>query len=96
LGDIKWVLYQYICDLGGDKFSFRCGNYAYNKISSMSGFTESKLCTVSGSLNLNGEYIYVTNIEDFDKKMVVISHKVFNDGEIHKEINNDDIVLYFA
>jgi copper(I)-binding protein len=62
----------------------------------MSGFTESKLCTVSGSLNLNGEYIYVTNIEDFDKKMVVISHKVFNDGEIHKEINNDDIVLYFA
>ena len=104
LGDPKWVLYQYICDMqskiplpyhaGGDKIftghgytRIRCGIYAFDKISRMSGFTKFPECPALkpgvvkftdefddlGILNLNGEYMYVFKFREYDKRQVIIS-----------------------
>jgi hypothetical protein len=103
LGDPKWVLYQYICDMqskiplpynvdgrqiiGHGRSIIRCGVYAFDKISRMSGFAKypefeplepgvTKLTDEFddlGMLNLNGEYMYVFKFRKYDKRQVIIS-----------------------
>lgn len=109
LGDVKWVLYQYICDLNPNSpepYAFRCGNYAYNKIATMECFKQSELTNYipykKGVLNLNGEEVIIMNIPEFNKKQLVISKNFKDewDNSDHREekqkIYPDDIVLYFA
>ncbi len=100
LGDVKWVLYQYICDMNKKGYTFRCGNYAYNKISNMQGFdTTYNGYTIScgnGWLDLNGEIIKVHRNEDLNKKQIIISPRSIDDWDVDETISPDDIVLYFA
>jgi hypothetical protein len=76
VGDIKWVLYQYICDLQEifktDDIYLTCGKYAYDKLSKMGGFTPN-LTNKYNTLNLNGETIGIRECYAIDKKQVDIS-----------------------
>lgn len=97
LGDVKWVLYQYICELNAEIYTLRCGKYAFNKISNMQGFE--KHLKRNGVLNLNGDEIIVVQFDTMDKKQIIISPKILDcveDQIIDTTIYPDDIVLYFA
>lgn len=104
--DLKWQLYSYVCDLGGDEFTIRCGKYAYSKIKNINmSLNRITIPNFIEYLELNGEQITVLCCEDLDKKQIIISNKdakyYFDDSSnlnnkyIH-EIEPDDIVLYFA
>jgi hypothetical protein len=100
LGDVKWVLYQYICDLEKVKlngFTFRCGNYAYDKLSNMSGFeyfdTNYK---DRATLNLNGEYIVVYKAEKLPKKQITITPRHIDEFEDFYKACKNDLTLLFA
>lgn len=106
LGDVKWVLYQYICDMDSDKIiNIRCGNFALNKLISMSGLTGTSKCFPA---NINGENITVFHVPELDKKQLIISTHNFTQevksnvsysSEIVKldtTVYPGDVVLYFA
>lgn len=106
LGDIKWVLYQYICDLNKENIYIYCGSYAYDKITKMSGFEEKKACS-EYNFNLNGERVTVYGVGkefNLNKKQIIISERLYNDIFIHDtdkceykiNISPEDIILYFA
>lgn len=108
LGDIKWVIYQHICDMNSSNITIRCGNYAFNKLQKI-GEIENKAII----RNINGESFTLIKVPELDKKQLIISkdinfynhnkHEVFqSDGTMFSEEKNltsmfpDDIVLYFA
>ena len=105
LGDVKWVLYQHVITLNNENnlYTFRCGSYAFNKISKLFDFKadnsgESKS---SGELNLNGEQVFVIRIWDiaFDKNKLIISEGcelLIKNEEQSVKVFPNDIVLYFA
>lgn len=97
IGDIKWVLYQYICDMNAAEWiTIRCGNYAYEKISKL-GEADN-----SGCKKINGESFTPINVKTLNKKQLIISpkwlgeNKNISEVEIDTTIYPDDIVLYFA
>ena len=105
LGDIRWVLYQYICDIDSKKYAFRCGRYALDKIMNMSGFSEDNSSgsrndteTYCGTLNLNGEKIAIISNDNFAKKeLIILSDYKFKPlGLVDLELKPNDIVLYFS
>ena len=101
LGDVKWVLYQYICDMNTPLIHIRCGNYAWEKLKKI---IELHLNRDTRSEHLrgqiNGEEVVIYNIKNLDKKQLIISV----DQTIYENMNfeykttvfPDDIVLYFA
>ena len=103
LGDSKWVLYQHIISLNdkNGNYTFRCGSYAFDKISKFTDFKYYNDDTTFGHLNLNGETVSVIKMVDntFDKKKIIISK-----GDLVKDMSFsklkdsffDDIILYFA
>lgn len=94
LGDAKYTLYQYICELNSDNITFRCGKFAYNKITNFVGF---KGDSRSGQLNLNGERIQVILTEELEKKQLIITKHEINENNFALEpIHDDDIILEFA
>ncbi|MFC0903844.1 C40 family peptidase [Clostridium sp. MT-14] len=101
LGDVKYVLYKYVVDLDSDNVTFRCGTYAYHKISQLSGFK--RYIGHSSILDLNGEIIRVYSMpKDLDKRKLIISNRDLNSSPENEEICIDhtvydnDIVLQFA
>jgi hypothetical protein len=98
LGDVKWVLYQTICDLNDDQFTFICGKYAMSKIRSMQGFEENKATPYCGILDLNGESIEVYCLDNLDKKEILIVNGYLEEDELcnnkYKELIRTK--LYFA
>ena len=105
LGDTRWVLYQYICDMNGEDYAFRCGRYALDKIMNMTGFSEDTMSgnkneseTYYGTLNLNGEKIAIVSCDCMSKKEIVIlkDYKFKSYGIVDIEQKTNDIVLYFA
>jgi hypothetical protein len=75
-------------------FTFRCGNYAFDKISNFTGFESTYYNT--GELNLNGEKIFVYKMFDMiDKKEIIITPGLIGDFDYGK-IFEHDIVLRFA
>jgi len=95
LGDIKWVLYQYIYDMNSSNIIIRCGNYAFNKLQSMPGFKESYNHYI---LNLNGEGADVIHVPELERKQLIIS-KFKGENftvDLILTIFKDDIILYFA
>jgi len=102
IGDVKWVLYQYICNMnteGKDLISIRCGNFALSKLISMAGmnFRNNNADVVSFNLNINGESLIVRHIPTLDKKQLILScdHE-FISKEQDEIIHPNDIVLYYA
>lgn len=91
LGDVKWVLYQYICDLNCEFVTIRCGSYAYDKLNNMSHYTLLKGCTI----NINGEEVAVRKVTKLSKKQIIITPE-FVDYKEDTTVYPDDIVLYFA
>jgi len=97
LGDVKWVLYQYICDLQ-EKYphsaiNIDCGKFARDKMMNMAGMSISHKASSSyAELYLNGEEVSVKPNNDINKKQI-------NINAISNE-NGTDIVetitLYFA
>jgi|GEM_PF-5432672 len=104
LGDVKWILYQYVIKLNDENsmYTFRCGNFAYNKIAKLSDFKADGDGLLCGELNLNGERVFVIRVWDipFDKKKIIISkgciYSSLPNNEELKESFPSDIVLYFA
>ena len=99
LGDVKWVLYQYICDMNSENITIRCGNYALNKLTPMAGITSTS--NHDFILNLNGEKVTIYHVPELDKKQLIISNHNFvkNEGFSQKDlqvIHQNDVVLYFA
>lgn len=104
IGDVKWVLYQYICDLNNSDITIvRCGNYAYDKINKLGEKRDNKV----ENRYINGEHIIVLNIPKLDKKQIILSkydekfltETYVNDSAFKNDnttIYPDDIVLYFA
>ena len=102
IGDVKWVLYQYICNMnteGKDLISIRCGNFALSKLISMAGmnFRNNNADVASFNLNINGESLIVRHIPTLDKKQLILScdHE-FISKEQDEIIHPNDIVLYYA
>lgn len=104
LGDIKWVIYQYICDMGGDSHNdrivnVRCGNFAFNKLTQ--NVPNKDICDRNHIwINLNGEDVYVHHSCNLEKKQLILSghdygNKIF-EAEKDITIYSGDIVLYFA
>lgn len=97
IGDTKWVLYQYICDIGSDNVTIRCGNYAYNKLiqSSYEGSNLQK--NKSQKKNINGEEVIIIHVPELNKKQLIIS-KEFNLATSNELIRvyPEDIILHFA
>ena len=105
LGDIRWVLYQYICDMNGKDYAFRCGRYALDKIMNMTGFSENGVSgskndteTYCGTLNLNGEKItIISNDYIIKKELIILKDYEFKPyGLVDLELKPNDIVLYFS
>lgn len=98
LGDIKWVLYQYICDTNENCVLF-CGNFAFNKLINL-GDIQTKPdipdkykyldkyfpFDTYAILNLNGEKVELLKRPSMDKKKV----------EIHTIEKGNVTELYFA
>jgi len=104
LGDVKWVLYQYICDMKSDDLiSIRCGNFAFNKLAQNNkNAIDDDICEV---INLNGEEVLIYHVSELNKKQLIISKHNFKKDVPHgpycaklKDVTiyPDDIVLYFA
>jgi hypothetical protein len=104
LGDAKWVLYQTICDMNYDTFTFVCGTYAMSKIANMQGFKENKDVGMgqgqghAGYLDLNGENIkvYCLRSDNLDKKEIFIVKNYINDRELCSGGFEVAESLYFA
>ena len=98
VGDFKWVLYQYICDMNANEICIRCGNYAYDKVKLLLKDTGYLDCKTTGYLN--GELIILYNVRTLDKKQLIISKINERDNieglENNATIYSDDVVLYFA
>ena len=102
IGDVKWVLYQYICNMnteGKDLISIRCGNFALSKLISMAGmnFRNNNADVASFNLNINGESLIVRHVPTLDKKQLILScdHE-FISKEQDEIIHPNDIILYYA
>ncbi len=103
IGDVKWVLYQYICDMNTATVHIRCGNYAFEKLSTIikqDPYTKPSSNNFYGTLN--GEHVTVQNVYKMNKKQIIISSddtvlKLKGEFDIYSDtIYPDDIVLYFA
>ena len=91
IGDLKWVLYQHVCDLSCEEIYFRCGKYAFEKMKSMLGarqpiksstWIQNDLLYEEFSMSLNGETNQVAKNYNLDKKQIIITpvyHKVDKD-----------------
>jgi len=103
LGDVKWVLYQYLCDMNAndkDVISIRCGTFAFNKLAFMPSVIGENIAGHDGfPANINGENILVFLVPELNKKQLIISTHDFTPSTIEMidtTIYPDDIVLYFA
>ncbi|HEY5563424.1 MAG TPA: hypothetical protein VIK72_17020 [Clostridiaceae bacterium] len=103
LGDVRWVLYQYICNMNTDNkdvISIRCGSFAFNKLAFMPSVIGGNIAGREGfPANINGENIIVFLVPELNKKQLIISTHDFTPlttKMIDTTIYHDDIVLYFA
>ena len=109
LGDFKWVLYQYICDIDSNSdnlINIRCGNFAYNKLAPKMEENRTKIenyCKEHSLINLNGEDVWIHKSRNLDKKQLIISTHDYSSSnysetetETDTTIYPEDIVLYFA
>jgi hypothetical protein len=103
IGDIKWTLYQYICDMNTTIVHVRCGNYAFEKLSTIikqDPYTKPSSDNFIGTLN--GEDITVQKNYKMNKKQIIISSddtivKYGSEFDMYSDtIYSEDIVLYFA
>jgi len=106
IGNEKWALYNYICDLDTEIVHIRAGKYAYYKIKPMLTRTlirndEYKEEYFHGTLNGEDVCLYCNHY--IDKKEIVMTSQE-NLDIIHDEINMHrltelfpgDLVLYYA
>jgi hypothetical protein len=100
IGDIKWVLYQYICDMNSACVHIRCGNYAWEKIKNI--IISDSRPTIKNNIQgtLNGEEIDIIHVCSLDKKQIILTsdlNMLNNKVDVFdNKIYQDDIVLYFA
>jgi hypothetical protein len=100
IGDIKWVLYQYICDMNSACVHIRCGNYSWEKIKNI--VTSEGRPTINNTIQgtLNGEEIDVIHVNSLDKKQIILTSDLSmlnNKADLFgNKVYPDDIVLYFA
>jgi hypothetical protein len=89
IGELKYVLYNYICSLNTkDVITFRCGNYAFNKICNMKEYSANN--KYSGVLNLNGEYLQIVNDQEIDKKLLIITLKEYSEKDLEQLYKKND------
>lgn len=91
IGNEKWVLYNYICELDCTPVKIEAGNYAYYKIKNMLDDKQetNSYLNVGCTGMLNGEYIDLTKNAYGEKNKVVI-YNVELDPKDKKEL-----ILYF-
>lgn len=86
LGDIKYVLYQYVSDLNNENITFICGKYAFNKLKNMTGFKEN----INNNVYIKGQINTIAVIPKNNKYSGCLdlngeNIKIFNLQEVSKK-----------